>query len=182
MTLQRAHNATERKTLFWLFRDLSSTHRPPTPHRPTSIVTAVWHSVSKHHICCVLLRAVNNTDGSARPQSISRDGGTSNTTAAAALVTQTCRSPPPPPSYAAAGAVPACSHNYTCMCQCVSHMTLPLTELNTHGIPCVRCLFLHMAAVVCYHMRDPSNVKRIVALWQWVGRPWVEGSNTLYPA
>lgn len=62
----------------------------PFSHHPRFIVTAVWQSVSKHQIHCVLLCGVNNTESSTRPQSVNRDGDTSNSTAAAIFITKTC--------------------------------------------------------------------------------------------
>lgn len=201
-----AHNATECKMLFWLFQDLSFS---PLSHHPTSIVTAVWQTVSKHHICCVLLCGVNNTESSTRPQSINHDGGTSNTTAAAIFITKTCTQrlllqptslPHTPLWFHLQSAWVVlflhgyhCNHNYICICKYAHNSTLFSTLLcqlqyqaqaqNTHNFPCVQCLFLHMtAAVVCYCMRNLSNVKRILTLWQWVKHPWVEENSILYPA
>lgn len=62
----------------------------PLSHHPRFIVTAVWQTVSKHQIHCVLLCDVNNTESSTRPQSVNHDGGTSNSTAAATFITKTC--------------------------------------------------------------------------------------------
>lgn len=77
-------NATECKTLSRPFSFF------PFSHHPRFIVTAVWQTVSKHQIHCVLLCGVNNTESSTRPQSINHDRGTSNSTAAATFITKTC--------------------------------------------------------------------------------------------
>lgn len=58
----------------------------------------------------------------------------------------------------------------TCRCQlqCRAQAT------NTHILPCVQCLFLHMTgAIVCNCMSTLSNVKRIVYLYRWVQYQWV---------
>ncbi len=59
-------------------------------HHTRFIVTAVWQTVSKHQIHCVLLCGVNNTESSTRPQSLNHDEGTSNSRATATFITKTC--------------------------------------------------------------------------------------------
>lgn len=58
----------------------------------------------------------------------------------------------------------------TCPCQ----LQCRAQAMNTHILPCVQCLFLHMTgAIVCNCMSTLSNVKRIVYLYRWVQYQWV---------
>lgn len=141
---------------------------------------------------CQPLRRVNNTDGSPRPQSVSRDGGTSNGAVAAAFIPQTCR-PFFHPLF-------LCFHPFiqqrsrcflllpgVCCAYGSTRMhnstLLPVSYSNTHLLMCVcgvwTCTWQQPLCAIVRVLSE--NVKRIVALWRWVKYPRVEGIHILSP-